>query len=80
MICKKYFDDTISREEHKTTFSGLRISEMTFSNQSHFPGFFLSPESHLIGFFKSYEIKNVSVKERKQYRQAGVDQVSGKSM
>jgi len=23
---------------------------MTLSNQSHFPGFFLSPESHLTGF------------------------------
>jgi hypothetical protein len=28
---------------------------MTLSNQSHFPGFFLSPESHLIGFCKSYK-------------------------
>ncbi len=30
------FNDTISREEHKTNFSGLRISEMTLSSQSHF--------------------------------------------
>ncbi len=29
---------------------------MTFSYQSHFPGFFLSPESHFIGFFKSYKM------------------------
>jgi hypothetical protein len=27
---------------------------MTMSNQSQFPGFFLSPKSHLIGFCKSY--------------------------
>jgi len=46
---KKLFNDTISREENKTIFSGLRISEMTLSNQSHFPRFF-SP-SHLLGFF-----------------------------
>jgi hypothetical protein len=38
----------------KPFFSGLRISEMTLSNQSHFPGFFLSPERHLIGYCKSY--------------------------
>jgi hypothetical protein len=44
-----FFNDTISREEHKTIYSGLRISEMTFSNQSHFPQFIVSPESHLIG-------------------------------
>ncbi len=44
------FNDKVSREEHKTMFSGLRISEMTLSNQSHFLGFFLSPESHLMGF------------------------------
>jgi hypothetical protein len=36
---KKKNNDTISREEHKTLFSGLRISEMTLSNQSHFPQF-----------------------------------------
>jgi hypothetical protein len=29
---------------------------MTLSNQSQFPGFFLSPESHLIGFCKSYKM------------------------
>ncbi len=55
-VFKIFFNDTVSREEHKTIFSGLRISEMTFSYQSHFPGFFLSPESHLIGFFKSYKM------------------------
>ncbi len=44
------FNDKVSREEHKTIFSGLRISEITLSNQSHFLGFFLSPESHLIAF------------------------------
>jgi hypothetical protein len=30
-------------------YGGLRISEMTLSNKSHFPRFFVSPESHLIG-------------------------------
>jgi hypothetical protein len=40
---------------------GLRISEMTLSNQSHFPGFFLPPESHLVGYCKSYKMKNVPV-------------------
>jgi hypothetical protein len=34
------FNVTISREEHKTIFSGLRISEITLSNQSNFLGFF----------------------------------------
>jgi hypothetical protein len=34
------------------------------SNQSHFPGFFLTLESHLIGFCKSYKMK-----EGKQCRQ-----------
>jgi hypothetical protein len=34
---------------------------MTLSNQSHFPGFFLSPESHLKGFCKSH--KTASQKE-----------------
>ncbi len=29
----KFFNDTISWEEHETIFSGLRISEMTLSNQ-----------------------------------------------
>jgi hypothetical protein len=42
-VYKKKINDTISREEHKTIFSGLRISEMTLSNQSHFSGFF-SPQ------------------------------------
>jgi hypothetical protein len=37
---KKKFNNTISQEEHKTIFSGLRISEKTLSNQSHFPQFF----------------------------------------
>ncbi len=37
---KIFFYDTVSREEHKTNVSGLRIYEMTLSNQSHFPGFF----------------------------------------
>jgi hypothetical protein len=32
---------------------------MTWSNQSHFPGFFLSPESHRIGFCESYIIENI---------------------
>ncbi len=43
------FNDTISREKRKTIYRGLRLSEMTSSNQSHFPRFFVSPESHLIG-------------------------------
>jgi hypothetical protein len=34
------FNNTISREEHKTIFSVLRISEMNLSNPCHFPGFF----------------------------------------
>jgi hypothetical protein len=38
---KKKIIDTISREENNTIFSGLMISEMTLSNQSHFPGFFI---------------------------------------
>jgi hypothetical protein len=37
---KKNFNGTISREELKTDLCGLMISEMTFSNQSHFPRFF----------------------------------------
>jgi hypothetical protein len=37
---KKKFNDRISREEHKTIFSSLRISEMTLS----FSGIFQSPE------------------------------------
>jgi hypothetical protein len=37
---KIFFNDTVSREENKTILSGLRISEMALSNQSHFPGFF----------------------------------------
>jgi hypothetical protein len=40
---------------------GLRISEMTLSNQCHFPGFFLPPESHLVGYCKSYKMKTVPV-------------------
>jgi hypothetical protein len=36
---KIFFINTISREELKTIFSGLRISEMTLSNQSQFPRF-----------------------------------------
>jgi len=55
-VLKFFFNDTVSREEHKTIFSGLRISEMALSNQSHFPGFFSSPESHLIGFCKSCKL------------------------
>jgi hypothetical protein len=51
-------NDTISREEYKTIFSSLRISEMTLSNYSHFWGFFLSPESHPIGFCKSYKVQH----------------------
>jgi hypothetical protein len=35
-------NDTISREEHKTIVSDLRISEMTLSNQSHFVIFLIS--------------------------------------
>jgi hypothetical protein len=34
---KIFFNNTISREELKTIFSCLRISEMTLSNQSQFP-------------------------------------------
>ncbi len=37
---KKNFNGTISREELKTDLCGLMISEMTLSNQSHFPRFF----------------------------------------
>jgi hypothetical protein len=33
---------------------------MTLSNQSHFPGFFLSLESHLIGFCKSYKMASAN--------------------
>jgi hypothetical protein len=36
----EFFNDTISREENKTIFSGLRIFEMALSNQIHFPVFF----------------------------------------
>jgi hypothetical protein len=39
-VFQKNFNDTISREEHKTIFSGLRITEIILSNQSHFPRFF----------------------------------------
>ncbi len=39
-VCKNFFNDTISQEEHKTIFRGLKISEMTLSNQSHFLQFF----------------------------------------
>ena len=45
---KKKFNDTISREEQKTSFSGVRICEMILSNQSYFPGFFLSPERGIL--------------------------------
>jgi hypothetical protein len=44
------FNDTVSREEHKTIFSGLRFTEMALSNQSDFKRFFLLPASHLIRF------------------------------
>ncbi len=44
---KQFTNFLMIQEEHKATFSGLRISEMTLSNQSHFRGFFLFPESHL---------------------------------
>jgi hypothetical protein len=37
---KKKFNGTISREQLKTNLCGLMISEMTLSNQSHFPQFF----------------------------------------
>ncbi len=37
---KKNFNDTFSREEHKTNLRGLTISKMTLTNQSHFPQFF----------------------------------------
>ncbi len=52
----KIFNDTVSREEHKSIFSSLSISEITLSNQSHFPEFFLSPGCHLIGVCKSYQM------------------------
>ncbi len=52
--------------------------EMILSNKSHYLGVFFSPESHLIGFCKSYKMKNTLGKERKQFRQAGVGQVSCK--
>jgi len=35
-----YFKDKVSREKHKTIYSGLRISEMALSNQSDLPAFF----------------------------------------
>ncbi len=50
------FNATVSREEHKTILSSLRISEMALSNQSDLPVFILSPTSHLIGFCKSCEM------------------------
>ncbi len=50
-VFSKNFNDTISREQHKTIFSGLRISKMTLSNQSHF---FQSPESQ---FKNSYQFR-----------------------
>ena len=34
---KFFFNDSNSREEHKTKYCGLTISKMTLSNQSHFP-------------------------------------------
>ncbi len=48
MFFVKIFNDTISQEEHKTLFSGLRISEMTLSNQSHFSRCF-SPRKMTFG-------------------------------
>jgi hypothetical protein len=58
---------------------------MTLSNQSHFPGFFLSPESHLIGFANSGLSSSVVTKSHKMtcrglansgLRQAGIGQAS----
>ncbi len=43
-----FLNGTISREELKTNLCGLMISEMTLSNQSHFPRFFSTLESHLV--------------------------------
>ncbi len=40
---KFFFNYTISREEHKTIYSGLRISEIALSYQSGLPAFF-SPQ------------------------------------
>ncbi len=40
------FNVTISREEHKAIFSGLRISEMTLSNQSHTATKLLTPSQY----------------------------------
>jgi hypothetical protein len=34
------FNDTISREDYKTIYSGLSITGMAFSNQSELPAFF----------------------------------------
>jgi len=42
---------------------GLMISEMTLSNQSHFPRFFSIPESHLTGFCRSYKMTLVIEKK-----------------
>jgi hypothetical protein len=44
---KNFFNDTISREEHKTIYSGLRITGMALSNQSDLMQFW-SLASHLI--------------------------------
>ncbi len=37
---KNFFIDKVSREEHKTIYSGLRISGMALFNQSDLPAFF----------------------------------------
>jgi hypothetical protein len=44
---KKFFNETISRERHKTIKCGSRISEMTLSNQSHVVRYILI-SGHLI--------------------------------
>ncbi len=43
----KNFNNTVSREEHKTIHSGLRIPGMALSNQSELPAFFSPQQDNL---------------------------------
>ncbi len=52
------FNDTISREEHKTILSDLRISEVAISNQSDIPAFFelVAPQkANLLNLLKGFD-------------------------
>jgi hypothetical protein len=64
-----YFNDKVSREEHKPIYSGLRISGMPVSDQSDLPAFFSPRKVNLkIGLIPEDDLPRMVKSQTMTYR------------